>query len=326
MGAHDALVQRRDQVEPHWGVVWHHGRPVHRRRFGFESRSGVEEGDPFVPIYEPSLPHDRQRRQRRRRFEAEVPGAILSRTDLHRFDLGFGDCDRSAPCSKARTIGAQPSACTAYMRGRAEPMSPRVSSSSNAFHIPISPVPPPVGYTTTSGRLQPKSSASSKPSVFLPSTRYGSRSVAMSKAPVFSPSSRANLPQSEMRPSSRIRRAPQISASSWLAAGASAGITTVARMPAAAAYAARAPAALPADGATRWAAPSSAARLTATAMPLALKDPVGFTLSALMCSPDSPSLRARRAGGSSGVEPSPRDVMKDRRRTGSSSSHRHSPP
>jgi hypothetical protein len=55
---------------------------------------------------------------------------------------------RSA-CSVAvlegRTIGAQPSACTATMRGRFEPMKPSASSSANAFHMPIRPVPPPVG-------------------------------------------------------------------------------------------------------------------------------------------------------------------------------------
>src|SRR5712692_802353 len=137
---------------------------------------------------------------------------------------------------------------------------------------------------------------------------------------------RASLPQSEMRPSRSITRAPQMAASCWLAIGASAGMTTVACTPAAAAYAARAPPALPAEGATRCVAPSSTARLTATAIPLALKDPVGFTLSALMNSPRSPSLEARRAGGSSGVAPSPSVVTNDRNRTGSSSSHRQTPP
>src|SRR3569832_2211931 len=51
----------------------------------------------------------------------------------------------SLPSSKALTIGAQPAACTAIMRGRLEPMKPIFSSSSNAFHMPIRPVPPPVG-------------------------------------------------------------------------------------------------------------------------------------------------------------------------------------
>ena len=50
------------------------------------------------------------------------------------------------PSSQARTIGAQPLACTAYMRGRLPGgIKPIASSSANAFHMPINPVPPPVG-------------------------------------------------------------------------------------------------------------------------------------------------------------------------------------
>ncbi len=54
---------------------------------------------------------------------------------------------RSACSSNAFTIGAQPSACTVTMRGRFEPagIQPIASSSSNAFHMPTMPVPPPVG-------------------------------------------------------------------------------------------------------------------------------------------------------------------------------------
>ena len=56
-----------------------------------------------------------------------------------------GSAKRSPP-SKARTIGAQPLDCTATIRGRFSSASqPSVASSSNAFHMPISPVPPPVG-------------------------------------------------------------------------------------------------------------------------------------------------------------------------------------
>ena len=51
----------------------------------------------------------------------------------------------TSPASNARTIGAQPAAWTAIMRGRLAPISPTASSSSKAFHMPISPVPPPVG-------------------------------------------------------------------------------------------------------------------------------------------------------------------------------------
>ena len=42
-------------------------------------------------------------------------------------------------------MGAQPVLCTLTMRGRAAPISPICSISSNAFHIPTRPVPPPVG-------------------------------------------------------------------------------------------------------------------------------------------------------------------------------------
>ena len=51
----------------------------------------------------------------------------------------------SSPASNARTIGAQPSAWTATMRGRGPSSQPTALSSANAFHIPMSPVPPPVG-------------------------------------------------------------------------------------------------------------------------------------------------------------------------------------
>ena len=51
----------------------------------------------------------------------------------------------SVPCSKARTIGAQPSACTETIRGRFAPIQPIASISSKAFHMPTRPVPPPVG-------------------------------------------------------------------------------------------------------------------------------------------------------------------------------------
>ena len=50
-----------------------------------------------------------------------------------------------APVSNARTIGAQPSAWTDTIRGRSGPIRPSASSSSNAFHMPTRPVPPPVG-------------------------------------------------------------------------------------------------------------------------------------------------------------------------------------
>ena len=71
---------------------------------------------------------------------------------------------RSAPCSNARTRGAQPSAWTTTILGRRAPIQPSSSISAKAFHIPTMPVPPPVGKTMTSGHQaspQPPASASS---------------------------------------------------------------------------------------------------------------------------------------------------------------------
>ena len=114
--------------------------------------------------------------------------------------------------------------------------------------------------------------------------------------------------------------------STTFGSGVSAGMTTVARTPAAAAYAASAPPALPAEGAARCFAPSSTARLTATAMPRALNEPPGLRLSRFTVRLSRPSEPPSRGAGWSGVAPSPRWVMKSHLRTGSSSRQRHSPP
>ena len=58
-------------------------------------------------------------------------------------------------------MGAQPSAWAAIIRGRWLPRRPIASSSSNAFHMPMRPTPPPVGYTITSGSVPSISSHSS---------------------------------------------------------------------------------------------------------------------------------------------------------------------
>ncbi len=42
-------------------------------------------------------------------------------------------------------MGAQPSDWTVTIRGRLGPIQPSFSISPNAFHMPTSPVPPPVG-------------------------------------------------------------------------------------------------------------------------------------------------------------------------------------
>ena len=191
--------------------------------------------------------------------------------------------------------------------------------------MPMSPVPPPIGYTITSGSDQPRSSASSIPIVFLPSTRYGSFRVLRLNAPVRSAIRAVNRPQSEMSPSTRMRSAPHTTTSAWFTIGASLGMTTVACTPATPAYAASAPPAFPADGITKLAAPSSMARLTATVMPRALKDPVGFRLSAFTSSWLIPYARPSRDASSNGVDPSPSVTTFDQSRTGSNSSHRQTP-
>ena len=45
----------------------------------------------------------------------------------------------------ALTIGSQPDYCVTIIFCRRAPTQPRHSISEKAFHIPISPVPPPVG-------------------------------------------------------------------------------------------------------------------------------------------------------------------------------------
>ena len=60
------------------------------------------------------------------------------------------------------SIGAHPSACTETIRGRrCGATHPIASSSSNAFHMPTMPVPPPVGYRIQSGYRHSSCSANS---------------------------------------------------------------------------------------------------------------------------------------------------------------------
>src|SRR5579875_1536392 len=81
-------------------------------------------------------------------------------------------------------------------------------------------------------------------------------------------------------------------------------------------------AAFPADGTARARAPSSTARDTATAIPRALKLPVGFSPSSLTNSRLQPSARPRRGAGRRGVHPSPSVTMYAGARTGRSSRYR----
>src|SRR3989442_14919100 len=74
----------------------------------------------------------------------------------------------AAPPWKAFTTGAQPAACTPYIRGSDPPPPPAPPNSPHALPTPISPVPPPPGYTITSGRGPPSRSARSGPGPLFP--------------------------------------------------------------------------------------------------------------------------------------------------------------
>ena len=95
-----------------------------------------------------------------------------------------------------------------------------------------------------------------------------------------------------------------------LASGVSSGIKIYASIPAFAAYAAIAPAALPADGTATFLTPSSLAIEIAAVIPRALKLCVGFWPSSLMRRFSLiGSAAARRSTLKSGVQPSPRDTV-----------------
>src|SRR5690349_5929364 len=89
-------------------------------------------------------------------------------------------------------------------------------------------------------------------------------------------------------------------------------MATVTGKPAAAPYAASAPAAFPADGAARARAPRCLAIVTAAVIPRALNDPVGFRASSLT--------QTRSATAKSGVQPSDSDTSPST--TGSTSRYR----
>src|SRR5204863_7898638 len=82
-----------------------------------------------------------------------------------------------------------------------------------------------------------------------------------------------------------------------------------ASMPAAAAYAAMALAALPADGIATFLMPSSTHMETAQESPRALKEAVGFRPSSLTQSASDPMRCPRRLVWISGVQPSPSVTM-----------------
>ena len=94
---------------------------------------------------------------------------------------------------------------------------------------------------------------------------------------------------------------------------------TLTSRPAAAPYAEAAEAALPAEGSAIAVAPSSFARETAQPSPRALNEPVGFLPSSFRSRPASPSASPARRAGTSGVMPSPSEIMLAGSRTGSTS-------
>src|ERR1700683_1867132 len=95
-----------------------------------------------------------------------------------------------------------------------------------------------------------------------------------------------------------------------------------ASMPAAAAYAAMALAALPAEGMATFLMPSSTHMETAQESPRALKEPVGFNPSSFTQSDSAPRRDPKRRVRSRGVQPSPRETM-DPSEGGSTGAYRH---
>src|SRR5579863_5822377 len=93
-------------------------------------------------------------------------------------------------------------------------------------------------------------------------------------------------------------------------------------MPAAAAYAAMALAALPAEGIATFLIPSSTAIEIAQERPRALKEPVGFSPSSLIHRSSEPTRAPRRRVRIKGVMPSPSDTI-DSARGGSAGAYRH---
>src|ERR1019366_6091801 len=213
---------------------------------------------------------------------------------------------RGSFSSKGRTTGAQPSACTAIIFGRRPPIQPSFSISSNAFHMPIMPTPPPVGQKIASGSSQPICSATSYPIVFLPSMRDGSLSVLTSNQPSFGPCSATIRPQSEINPSTSVTCAPYALHSRELGFGTSRGMNMCASIPPPAAYAAPALAALPAEGMSTFRMPSSTHMETAQARPRALNEAVGLSPSSFTQSCSAPMRVPSLLVRTSGVQPSPR--------------------
>src|SRR5262249_31083045 len=113
------------------------------------------------------------------------------------------------------------------------------------------------------------------------------------------------FPQSEISPLIITTFAPNALHSITLAVGVSAGMAITAGIPAAAAYAASAPPALPALGAASAFAPRNFAMVTAAVIPRALNDPVGFSPSSFTYNFGIPIDAPSRGVARVGVIPSP---------------------
>jgi hypothetical protein len=98
--------------------------------------------------------------------------------------------------------------------------------------MPTSPVPPPVGYSNTSGMRHSSCSASSRPIVFLPSSRYGSFSVERSNHWSSGATFAVTFPAVAIEPSMVNTWAPAICASATAAGGVPRGTITATGSPA----------------------------------------------------------------------------------------------
>src|SRR5947209_6184041 len=129
--------------------------------------------------------------------------------------------------------------------------------------------------------------------------------------------------QSLIRPSTNVTFAPVAEHSMKFDWGTSRGMKMCASIPAAAAYAAVAEAALPADGIATLAMPSSTHMEIAHESPRALKDAVGFKPSSLTQRSVAPTARPSRSMRIKGVIPSPRETIAPGLETGSTGAYRH---
>ncbi len=136
--------------------------------------------------------------------------------------------------------------------------------------------------------------------------RYGSFSVLTSNQPSASFLAATIFPASLINPSTSVTFAPVAQHSMKFDCGTSRGMKICASIPAAAAYAAIAPAALPADGIATFCTPSSTHIEIAHDNPRALNDPVGLIPSSFTHRSLAPSRAPNRLVLISGVMPSPR--------------------